>query len=73
MSKASIKALLAVSLLLGAAISWQTANEYYFQYQMNETTEAMKAYSSAVSLTYVLLTLSCITFIWSAVSAYFRE
>lgn len=73
MSKAAIKSLLGVTLLFAGLTSWQLANEYEFQFAMNETTEAMKAYSSAVSLTYVFMTLSCITFIWAAVSAYFRE
>jgi len=73
MNKTGLKTLLAFSLLLSGFVSAQLANEYYFQYQMNEMPEALKAYSSAMALSVALMTLSCITFIWAAVSAYFRE
>jgi hypothetical protein len=73
MSKTGLKTLLAFALLLSGFVSWQLANEYEFQYYMNETPEAMKAYSSAMSLMIMFMTLSCITFIWSAISAYYRE
>jgi len=73
MSKTGLKTLLAFALLLSGFVSWQLANEYEFQYYMNETPEAMKAYSSAMSLCIAFMVLSCITFIWAAVSAYFKE
>jgi hypothetical protein len=73
MSKAGLKSLIAVSLLFAGLVSWQLANQYEFSYMLNETPEAMKAYSSAMSLTIAFMTLSCVTFIWSAVAAYFRE
>jgi hypothetical protein len=73
MSKAGLKSLIAVALLFAGLVSWQLANEYEFQFMMNGMPEAMKAYSSAMSLTIAFLTLSCVTFIWSAVAAYFRE
>jgi hypothetical protein len=73
MSKTSLKLLLAFSVLLSALTSWQLANEYEFQYYMNETPEAMQAYSSYLSLTYVFLTVTFFTLIWAAVSAYFKE
>jgi len=73
MSKAGLKSLIAVTLLFAGLVSWQLANEYEFRYLLNETPEAMKAYSSAMSMTIAFMTLSCITFIWAAVSAYYRE
>jgi len=73
MSKASIKALLGTSLLFGALTAWQLANEYYFDYQVNGTTEAMKAYTSSVTLACIFGVFSCLSFIWAATSAYYRE
>ena len=73
MSKAGLKSLVAVSLLFAGLVSWQLANQYEFLFNLNGTTEAMKAYSSAASLTIMFMTLSCITFIWAASSAYFKE
>jgi hypothetical protein len=73
MSKTGLKTLLGFALLLSGFVSWQLANEYEFAYYMNETPEAMKAYSSSMALMIMFMTLSCITFIWAAVSAYYRE
>jgi hypothetical protein len=73
MSKTGLKALLGTSLAISGLISWQLAGQFYIDYIVDDNLAAVKVYSQTFAMAIVFGVLSFITFIWAAISAYYRE